>query len=395
MKFEITNSSKAVLKNKAKLYSAVNKSFNKAFFKVNGNTLTFVLRGTNGVMRTTLDIENNDSTDVAYLSVDYTKWNTALQKFDAENSILCSVKGSSLTLGTEKNTDAISLSINTYDSDSQEANVIDNFIDKQSAEITKTGHEIVMNNDIVANLLMVNAFMSQGSANSIGLGKDEAVYASRAAIIKAHLDEPLPSELFEDIEDGDYIFIHTDILNLMSIFHQTNDSVWFSEDYEIVYWHDDDTDIVVSSESRNVSLPSQEEFEELLPVDENSVINVSIENLDSALAFFNGFYEDTVWKPIKFDISKKKGANLRYASVTTNISKEINGATGKDGGAFVDGTFVLASDALEKLLSKVSERLKDTSENVILKYDEDSMGVYVKITDKYEFLLSKLSDDEE
>ena len=81
--------------------------------------------------------------------------------------------------------------------------------------------------------------------------------------------------------------------------------------------------------------------------------------------------------------------------MTTNISKEINGATGKDGGAFVDGTFVLASDALEKLLSKVSERLKDTSENVILKYDEDSMGVYVKITDKYEFLLSKLSDDEE
>ena len=43
----------------------------------------------------------------------------------------------------------------------------------------------------------------------------------------------------------------------------------------------------------------------------------------------------------------------------------------------------------------LSEELKDASENVILKYDEDSMGVYVKITDKYEFLLSKLSDDEE
>lgn len=388
--FILTSEHLAVLQNKAKLNSFFNNTLTKTFFKVSNTQFILFQRGTSGAFSITLDITNSNLKDneKLYYSVDYSKWNNALAKFSNFSEINITVKKNMLTLSTSGTSDVINLGIISYDIDSSEAILIDSFIDNRKNDLIDEDTTLVLTEELLENFQLADSlFSAQGKNNSIGLSENEVIYSDRSVVLKIHLLDTLPNSLFKNLRGEDYIFIHTFFLKMFSLLSKTSDTVQFSRDYETIYWEDDNSKLLISSESREVALPTQDQWEAIKPVDENSSFTISLASLSEGLNFFTGFYEETAWKPLTFDINKNSVV-LYYRHPTTEISKALGDV---DLLSTTEESFMISSEILGKIINKVGNRFS-LEEQVFINYDDEAPGIYCRVNNTYEFILSKLID---
>ena len=387
--FNLNNSQLSILQNKAKICSFLSNNLTRSFFKVDNNSFTLFQRGSAGAFSINVPIECN-TVDNFYYSVDYNKWTNALQKFANYSEVCITINKNMLTLYAPKTVDTINLSILTFTEDSPEAILIDSFISSRKADVINEDLELVLDEGILENFNLVDSlFSSQGKVNSIGFSKNETIYSDRSVVLRASSVASVEDSFFDKLGSEDYVYIHSFFLKLFNLLAKTNTSVYFSNDYETIYWEDETSKLVLTSESRDVALPTNEQWEMIKPQEGAAVFNTNIASLNESLSFFTGFYEETAWKPVVFEIENNK-VNLYYRHPTTEISKALN----TDVVNATDGSFMISSETVSKILNKISSRFSPEA-LVTVMYDEDSPGVYCKIdcdAVQYEIVLSKLVD---
>lgn len=385
MTFKLSNSQISKFYGKSKLYSQISKYLNKAYFKLTQGKLLLQLKGQNGIFQTAFDVDY--SGDNVYFSTEYSKWVTVLQKFSLAPEINIDIDNNSLKFAGGKGYGTVRLGISTFKATSSEAIILDKFIDTKSTEIVAANHVLNLTPTLLSTLALTNSlFLNQDTVNSIGLDKDKAIYSDRVIVLKAALSEKLPNELFiVESTEVPVIYIHSFFLGLFPIFARTSATVYLSKDYNTLYWKDEDSDFIFVSDSHEVALPSAEDWEEIKP-STNNYISFSLRMLRDTLGFFDGFYEGNTWKPITFEIFKDKEVTLNYKHPTTDISRDLEFKE-----ATADGSFSVDSGTLAKLCSRLVEMFPDLDVEAKIYFDEEAPGVFIKASDDYEAVLSKLS----
>lgn len=386
MEIKLNSTNLNILKDRYKIYSYLSGSFTKSYFKIDGNSFNYYLRGSLGMMRTSFEVETTN-TDKYYFSVDTSKWMNALQKFDYADNINITLTKSLIKINTDSSNDIINLGITTYADGSSEASILDTFI--VSNEPTFDDAKLYLTEDLLDNLYLASSlFTIQGKVNSIGLGPRGVIYADRATILKSYFTEDLDMDIFKNLsEDDAYIYVHNFTIGLLPLIAKLSEDnyIRFTPDYGTIYWSDDNSTIILSSEHRELSLPSDEMLDQIAPQDMEGQFDVDIEELKNDLAFFTGFYEGSVWKPITITSVANKEITLRYRHPSADITKEIPNVT-----CDYDGTFILESESLRKILSKV--KIKDDP-TVTFSFDEESIGVRCSIGKQCDVVFAKLEDD--
>ena len=398
--FKLNNYNLALLQEKSKLYTYLNGKLDKVICKLSGNDFIIALTGGDGVVLTNLEIEyeNGSSAEAEplYFSIDYQKWVTALLKFSGTDALHISLGDSIMRLKMEESKDVISLSLIYYEEGSQQSNMITRFISERRDEIKDFNHKITLTPELLSDFdLMNNLFSTQGRVNAIGVSSRDVLYSDRSTVVKVNLEENLPDTLFDSLsEDETYIHLHSYILKLLDILSEFNQDVWFDSDYEVLYWTDEHTEIVIASEARTLALPTPEQFEGIKPVDRNSYFDVNLDLLRTSLSFFLGFYEGEAWKPVTFILNKDEDIVLRYSRPSADITKTLTGVRSP-----YNYKFSVDSETLRKILQKVRDRFP--GDDVFVRFNSDNdgtppsdeaPGVYCTVGDVYEFVVSKLTD---
>lgn len=393
MNFELNNTNLQILQKKNKLYTLLNTKFDKAYFKVSKGTFIFALCSNNGIITTELPIDYEG--DVKYFSLDYRKWQIALQKFSNVDSIKVSIEDYLLKLYVEGSFDEINLGIVSYTSDSLPAKQIDDFAPNKAKEVKESNHVLVMTPEIRSYFDLANSlFTTQAKINSIGISQTNVMYADKNCILKENLSEALSEDLFKCLDiDDNHIYLHSFTVKIMDVLKDFNNTFYFNDEYELMVWNDDNTSLVIFSDDKNISLPTDEQLESFLPEDKEVYFDVSLTDLKNSLAFFVGFYSSETWQPIRFTIEKDKDIILSYNHPTSEITKTLTDVRG-----IKEGSFLLDSEVLRKILAKLDCNFFEGEPIIRVNYDEkdsgnDAPGVYFTVGDKYEFLISKLLDD--
>lgn len=398
---KLNNYNLGLLQEKTKLYSYLNGKLDKAVFKLSGTDLIFALTGGDGVVLTNLEIEyengSTPDTEATYFSTDYQKWTIALQKFSGTETLHISLGDSIIRLKVDGSQDVINLSVIYYEEGSQQADTITRFISERRDEIKGFNHKITLTSELLSDFdLMNNLFTTQGRINAIGVAKDNVLYSDRSAVVKVHLNELLPDELFDSLTDGEtYIHLHSYILKLLDVVKDFSSEVWFDSDYEVLYWTDGHTEIVLASEARTLALPTPEQFEGIKPVNRDTYFDVDLDLLRTSLNFFMGFYEGEAWKPVTFILNKDEDVVLRYSRPSADITKTLDGVKSP-----FNYKYSVDSETLRKILQKVKDRYPNESVSVRFNSDDETTtsdneapGVYCTVGSTYEFVICKLVDD--
>ena len=399
--FKLNNYNFSLLKNKSRLHTYISGKLDKAYFKLSGDEFVIALSSNDGVSLTTLNIEyengSTPDTEAFYFSTEYGKWATALQKFAGAESLHFSVSDSLFRIKVEDSCDVISLGIVKYDEGSKVSEIINRFITERKNDIIACNHKLTLTPEILADFdLMGNLFTTQGRTNSIGISKTDVMYSDRNSVVKANLEEELPDELFNSIsEDDTHIYLHSFTLRLLDLLSDFNTEVYFDNEYEVLYWGDSDTEIIIYSDSKDIALPTQEQFDGIKPSNPNTCFEVNIDLLRDSLNFFNGFYDGTSWKPVTFVLERENDIVLRYMRPTADINKSLTNVMSP-----FDASFTVDSEVLRKILQKIKERFPNDNVNVRFNCDDSSVleddqapGVYCTVGGTYEFIISKLLDE--
>lgn len=381
MKVTINEEQVQVFVKRMKFCNTLSGVFSRLYFKIGGGELVYLLRGGTGVYRIKLDVDCNDSP--RYFAVDYNKWQMALLKFDWASELVFDVKDNSLSLMSNKGRagGVISLGISNYNSTSSEALVIEKFLETKKNELSN-GKVVEFTEEIVNDLAFAdNFFAIQASkVNSVGLGKKDVLYSDRATVLKLHLSEELPDEVFENLGE-DYIHIHSFTIKLLKSLTTTNSEVLFSKDFGSLYWEDEYSALFIVSEDREVAFPTEEQWEMIKPSKDCGVI-IGTELLRKGLEFFTGFYEGSMWKPISFSLGTQESF-LTYKHPTSEVVRPLEGVAGN-----IDGSFNVDSEALRKVVSRIDDsKIKELN----LYYDDEAPGIYIEAGD-LEAVLSKLEN---
>ena len=398
---KINNYNLALLQEKSKLYAYLNGKLDKVCFKLLENEFVVALNSSDGEILTTLEVEyENGSTPeqtALYFSTDYQKWATTLQKFNGADALHISLGESIMRVKMEGSSDVITLSLIYYDEGSQQADTITRFISSRRDTIKAFNHKLVLTPEILADFDLVgNLFTTQGRINAIGVSSTDVMYSDRSVVVKTNLDEALPDVLFDNLTGGDnHIQIHSYILKLLDLLSDFNTEVWFDSDYEVLYWADEHSELVISSDARVLALPTPEQFESIKPINKDTYFDVNIDLLRTSLTFFTGFYDGDTWKPVTFVLNKGEDIILRYQKPTADITKALT-----DVKSPFNCTFSVDSETLRKILQKIRDRYPNDNLTVRFNCDDDTVssedeapGVYCTVGTNYEFNVCKLRDD--
>ena len=381
----------------SKLYAYLYNNLSKAYFRINETTANFFLKGNAGVFKQTFDIERKgESKESICFSVDFAKWSNALHKFSYADSLTLSIsnKNNLIKLSTDSSSDIINLSISKYSEDSSDVITLTHSLPEKKNKITKSGLVLDLNEDILGDFNLVsNLFASQGSVNSVGLGKNGIIYADRATILKTEFVTSIPDDLFESLADDEsYIYIHHYLLSLFPYLAKENTKIYFSSNYDSIYWKSEDKELVYMSDYREIAIPDDDQLEGFIPQNKDSLFELSISDFKDALDFFNGFYEGSAWRPITFVSTANKEITLRYRHPEADITKTLPCVCD------YDGTFILESEALKKVMNKVRDKRGDSKEGpmiVKVNFDDDAPGVLCQVGDYCNVIFAKLEDDSE
>lgn len=383
--FTIDTKNLTDLRNKGKLFSSFNSILTRTFFKVSNNEFKILFRGVLGVSSYTMNISCDCDTPL-YFTVDYNKWFNAIQKFNNVNEIIITIKKTMMQISSVGTSDVINLGIVPFTENSAESSIINDYLDERKTATINDSYQLILTDELLDNFKMMDSlFSAQGKVNSIGFTKNYVTYADRSVVVKTNLIDPLEDSLFATSEEG-MIFVHSTFLKLFPTLAKINNSVYYSNEYDTIYWEGENVRLILTSEPWDLALPTEEQWEMIKPQDEASSFSVDLATLSSSLKFFTGFYEETAWKPLTFEITKGKEVTLYYRHPTTEISKTLGDIVGT-----VDGSFIIGSEILGKILSSIENRFSD-EEQVVIMYDEDAPGIYCRVNDTYEFVLSKMMD---
>lgn len=393
MKIFLDKSTILLLQSYSTIYKYISSTLTKSFFRITNKTFTVFFRGTLGAFKTTLDLtEPEEINDVSYYSVDYFKWQNALIKFEGYDGIHLEIKKNLLKLWVDDCSDVINLAVITYTNDSNDAKLLESFIeDQKSINFTEnTSKHFIFPNDVITNMQLVTSLFLNNSintgVNSIGLSKNNLIYADRVAIVKLTHEIPFDDNLFID----EYINIHTFTANLITLLSKLNNNVLFNNDYGTIYWEDDNNKLCLASDIRRITIPDEETCNGILPNPDNQItFSVALPTLKEGIDFFNGFYEGTNWKPITFNVIANKEVSLYYKHPTTEVTKVLQNAI-SDG----DGTFMIDSELLKKIINKAKDKFIDNPDTqAIFTFDNESAGIHCTIEDKYDIIFGKFLDD--
>lgn len=392
--FELNNYNLQILQKKNSIYSYLNSKFNKAHFKLTDGAFVFALCSSDGIIKTTLNVEYAGETK--YFTLEYPKWVTALQKFSLADNIKLELNKKLLRMSVDGSNDIINLSVINADENSDSARKINNFVSMKKNEIIGVNHHLILTPKILADFdIMCSLFAQQSRINSIGICKTDVIYCDRATIVKSKFTEPLPDELFDSLEAGDkYVALHSFTVKLLELVSSFNTDVYFDKDYELLYWGDENTELIMYSDDKSIAFPTDEQYDSILPKDKNVHFDVNVNQLADSLNFFVGFYEGSSWRPLKFSLTEGNEVLLNYSHPTADIKKNLTDVI-----APKNGEFSLDSDTLGKIITKIKKRF--TTDNVMINvyYDDTSVsgapapGVFATVEDSYEFMLSRLSDN--
>lgn len=391
--FELNSKNLALLQDKTRIYTYLSGRLDKAYFKLMNGKFLFALYSNDGLMITTLDIDYEGDTE--YFSAEWSKWNLALQKFIYSKSLKLSLNKNLLKISVDGSYNVVTLSVVNYDSDSIVAKQLDEFIPTKKTEIIGCNHKLELTPEVVSDFELMNSlFSTQNKINSIGISKTDVIYADRSVVVKANLEEPLSDSLFANINpEDDHIYIHSFILKLIEYLKDFNTTVYFDNEYEVLYWTDDNTEIIIYSDVKTINLPNKEQFEGIQPQNKDVFIDVPADKLVKGIDFFTGFFDGSSWKPIKFILKKDEDVLLYYKNPISETKCNINGVVSK-----YNGEFILESETLRKIVQKIRDRYND--DNVLVRFVFDpegtetpAPGIYGVSGNVYEFIISKLSED--
>lgn len=384
--FELKNETLELYRSYNKIFSFLNSAFGRISFKISRQGMRIFLNGGTGAFQLDLPVEFDD--DPFYFSVDYNKYTTAIHKYDASPIITFNIKNNTIKIGDGITPDSISLSISSLDYTSNEALMINNYLDDKVSAFLSINNKLTVTNQLIEYLTLANSlFIAQGVVNSVGISKDNLIYADRIAILRAFFDNSLDDELFSTLpEDESYIYVHSFIISLIQTLYKHDSNFYFSDDYEKIYWKDEHACLVITSEPRELSIPTEEQLEEFAPINGCSVMT-NLQTLKTSLNFFTGFYEGSVWKPITFVFKAGENPYLRYQHPSAEITKTL--AIETPDTQVETATFMLESESLRKVINKLDEKSE-----VVITYDNDSPGVLFNVEDKCKIIFAKLEDEE-
>ena len=392
--FELNNYNLQILQKKNSIYSYLNSKFNKAHFKLADGVFVFSLCSGDGIIKTTLNVDYTGETK--YFTLEYPKWVAALQKFSLADTIKLELNKNLLRMSVDGSNDIINLSIIIDDEDSDAARKINTFVSMKKDEIVGAKHHMILTPSLLADFdIMCSLFAQQSRINSIGICKTDVIYCDRATIVKSKFAEPLSDELFNNLESEEkYIALHSYIVKLLELVSSFNIDVYFDRDYELLYWSDENTELIIYSDDKSVAFPTDEQYNSILPSNRNTHFDVNINQLADSLNFFVGFYEGSSWRPLKFSLAEGKEVLLNYNHPTADIKKSLTDVI-----APKNGEFSVDSDTLGKIITKIKKRFSTDNVMINVYYDETAVsgvpapGVFATVEDSYEFMLSRLSDN--
>ena len=375
MKFTITQKELAILQEKGKLFNYLSSTMTKTYFAIGDGKFVVFFRGAKGAAKLTLDAPG--ATEPArVILIDYGKWLNAVTKQSFAEEITISLTDKYLKVSIDGSSDMISLGITSYDSSSSEAETLFNFI--ESLRQTAT-NRIRMTEDTSDVLSVATAMLSTAAHNNaVALTNRSVMYADRSIVLKAFLQEPL------ELKEGVTVEVHKYTVGFMQQAMRFGDTFFFNDRFDTVDWESRDGSMIaiMASEPCEIAIPTAEELEAIRPGAKFGTMSIDHRSLDSALEFFNGFYEASVWKPITFSLDPS-GSKLYYKHPTTEISKELD--------ATVDlaAEFALSSENLAKLLSRSISRNSEQLD-VVFSYDTEAAGVRCVIGDLFDVVFAKL-----
>jgi len=367
-----------ILQDKSKLLSYLNTAFTKTYFSIGDGKFILFFKGVKGAAKFVIPIEKATEKACVF-QIDYSKWLNALAKFNIfTNAIYVTLTEKSLTLKAAGGmTGVISLGIIPYDSDSPEVDVLNNFIESNWKEDKK----ITINEDIADAISISLSVLTPASKNNaIALTQNSVLYADRSIVLKSFCSiPPLPADCPVEMHRYSAGFI-------LQAWKQ-NPEFFFSSDFSTINWKSSDgmLSCILAGEPCEIVIPTEEEIQAIKPKGNASITIEDHRDLVHALELFNGFYEASVWKPIKFTLTKNKGLQLEYKHPTIEIQKDLEVPVSED------GDFILSSENLSKLLDKASEKNNWEGVPVVFQYDEESLGVSCSIGAYFDVIFAKLS----
>lgn len=382
MKFKLAQNQLAVLQEKSKLYSYLGSEFTKTYFSLGAGNLTIFFHGARGALKTKIAAPELTEEKLQYFQIDYSKWLNALSKMSFADEISFNLTGKSLKISTEGSSDSIVLGIITYGEDSSEAANISSFIETRKPE---TSAELILSKELSDAIQVTNTmFSSAGKNNAVALKADKLMYSDRSIVLQVNL-----SDQSSFLKDRACVNLHKFVTGFMLHAARFNNTFAFDDSYELIYWEDRDSQVLIASERCEIALPSEEEIAMIKPAEDSDkgVFSIAQRDMYTSLEFFNGFYEASVWKPITFLI-EKGAVKLYYKHPTTEISKTLDTASVE---VMQDGEFPIVSEMLEKLLQKAIDSAGDDDNTTItFTYDADSPGVHCVIGNAYDVVFAKL-----
>lgn len=364
IKFEITKAQYNSIMEKDKLFTFVANVFNDATFKVTNSDLEIFLKSGSGIARVKYPIEAEG--EERNFRLDYPLFKTAIMKFSSYETITVEIDED---LKIYAGDDEICLGIE----EASDVDALYSFLDRTSSAVKEEGHVITLTEDVMNKITLASCFLGSADVdvNAIGINAKGTIFADPNAILVAYFDGELDNEAFSSLgEDEDYVKVHRLLLQLMPLLVTTNSNITFSNDYERIYWSDDNSEIVMASDYIDFTIPTNEDMESLKPQGEGHAV-VSATELKRALDFFLGLYDERAkWNPIKFSITAGREVVIKYDAMTKHLTKTLRGSS-----ATQDGEFQLESG---KVLQYLNKLLAIGGGDLEFDYDEESVGILVK-----------------
>lgn len=386
MKFTLKSSELHIFQEKLKIYTQVSRATSKpeTYLKITPQTLEFIIKTPQGLIKSVFQISDSDFTDSMYYQIDYPKWSNALQKYGADVDLTLEVKKNALWFSATGKPGSISLALTTVGPQTATAQTIDNLINTKKVLAV---HKLELTSDVLAKLSLANSmFVSQINFNSIGINQYGVINSNNIVITKAKFNDPIDVSFFGTRDPNTYVYIHTFFLDLFPLLAKTNNEVWFSDNtYDIIYWADDNTSFIMRSEPWSLALPSTEEWNNIIPQNGHEV-GIDLNELKDMLNFFEGFYEAGDWKPLTFTLSANKSFELSYSHPTAMITQELQVTPD------FDASFIIDAGILSRALQKVKDSIADPDAFLVLSYAEDSPGILLSIGDSFQFFLALISE---
>ncbi len=359
-----------------KTFGYLKNTLSRFFLQVNKEGLSFYFKDTAGLMRYTKKLTYVTPPIKEHLvALDFQKVVNSLLRFQVQGALINLTDASLSIVDRNNSTTVVKLSA------SASADDLDAILqekEKEKGNLIKYLHTAEMNRTFG----LTSKLMSNGNPNNCLAIVDgnTATYADRSVIYKEKCNTDFKEPL---------VTIHSFLVGFIAnTYSLPKAEYYFDFANNALYFKSDEVTAFLLSEQPDINMPSADDLEEIRPSNKTAqcnVVKISAIELSESLDFFEGFFERDVWKPIKFQFSKKE-QKLSYTSPVTSVEKPF----ASNFNISFETEFTLTSTPLQAILSNILEDGNDVEITLIEK--PNMPGVSVKVDDQdFELVLAKLN----